>query len=88
MKVQEIVIARYQDEDEWTIDTSDPGFAQILQTKGWAEHSSTLPYRRFKLPKKALTIRSRAAVEKARPLPVWVKRKQASGAAPGEDVPF
>jgi len=62
---REIVIARWADEDTWTIDTSDRVFAEMLRRKGYEPVERSAPYRRFRVPLRAVRVRSKA--ELARP---------------------
>ena len=64
---QETGIGCYRDEVEWTIDTSDVVFIRLLLSRGWkADGDENEGYLRFKVPRKAITIRSRAAVGRKR----------------------
>lgn len=63
LDVRETSISAYRDEEQFTIDTSDPVFERLLRTKGYVPISGDGTYLRFSLPKRAITVRSRAAVE-------------------------
>ena len=55
----ELVIARYLDEDWYTVETNDPALASTLRGKGWKSVATSGEYVTFKLPVKAITIRKR-----------------------------
>jgi hypothetical protein len=60
----EVAIGRYTDEPYWTVDTNCKIYKELLVRRGWQPYAYERPYWRFRLPKKALTIRSKAAVER------------------------
>ncbi len=55
----EMVIARYMDEDFFTVETNDPALASTLRGKGWKSVAQSGEYITFKLPVGAVTIRKR-----------------------------
>ena len=67
-EVQEVVLARYRDEELWTVSVSDSTFLTTLKNKGWKSepHEAGSPYRVFRIPAKAVSIRSRSAVGRRR----------------------
>jgi hypothetical protein len=61
---RETVIARYADEDVWTIDTSDPAIVTRLETLGYRpiEDASAAPYYRYQIPEAAVSFRSKGTL--------------------------
>ena len=68
MTDREVCIARYADEDVWTVDTSDAVTASRLKALGYVPQDSpcAAPYERFRLRLKAIQFRSEETLRRMR----------------------
>lgn len=63
LAVRETSISAYRDETDWTVETSDPTEMRHLERKGYEPFAYDGTYVRYRLARRAITIRSRAAVD-------------------------
>jgi len=62
---QEVAIQKYRGDEEWLVDVTDSTFITKLRRAGYEPErdDAALPYRRFRIPVAAISLRSRKGIE-------------------------
>ena len=63
VETQEAALVKYRDEADWTISVSDKTFETILRSRGWKPERREGDYCVYRIPAKAITVRSRRSLK-------------------------